>query len=111
MKIPTFECKPGCHGCCGLVPFTTSERDRVAAIRPLDQWEPFVDGSWVPTAALTTMTCPFLGADGCSIYEDRPIVCRLFGSVDHPHMKCPMGCAPKRLLTDAQSRQMIKEAA
>jgi Fe-S-cluster containining protein len=111
MKTPSFECKPGCHGCCGIVPFSTSEKNKVAALRPLEQWEPFMNSSWVPASALMTMTCPFLGKDGCSIYEDRPMVCRLFGAVDHPNMKCPMGCGPKRLMTDAQSREMIARAA
>jgi Fe-S-cluster containining protein len=111
MNIPSFACKPGCHECCGLVPFTTSERDRVAAIRPMEQWEPFMEGSWVPAGALATFKCPFLAAGGCSIYEHRPAVCQLFGAVDHPRMKCPMGCGPKRLLTDEQSREIIRRAA
>jgi Fe-S-cluster containining protein len=111
MKIPTFTCKSGCHECCGIVPFSTAERDKAAAVRPLEQWEPFVNGSWVPTSALLTMKCPFVTGQGCAIYEDRPTVCRLFGAVDHPNMKCPMGCGPKRLMTDAQSREMIARAA
>lgn len=111
MRIPSFTCKEGCHECCGLVPFTTAERDRVAAVRPLEQWEPFVDGSWVPSAALASFKCPFVGEGGCSIYDVRPMVCRLFGAVDHPMMKCPMGSAPEKLLTDAQSRELLRRAA
>jgi len=109
--IPSFECEKGCHGCCGLVPFNTKERDRVAAIRPMEQWEPFVDGSWVPTAALNTMTCPFLSNGCCGIYDLRPMVCQLFGAVDHPMMTCPKGCGPAKKLTERQSREMIARAA
>lgn len=108
--IPTFDCEPGCHGCCGIVPFNTKERDRVAKVRPLEQWEPFVDGSWVPTAALATFSCPFLTNDGCGIYDLRPMVCRLFGAVDHPQMKCPKGCGPAKLIPEKESRRLIARA-
>jgi Fe-S-cluster containining protein len=110
-RIPSFTCREGCHECCGIVPFSTDERNRVAVSRPLEQWEPFVDSSWVPAAALSSFKCPFVGKDGCSIYELRPMVCRLFGAVDHPMMKCPMGSAPEKLLTDAQSRELLRGAA
>ena len=111
MKIPSFACKPDCHACCGLVPFTDSEKARVQVVRPLEQWEPFGNGSWVPRAALDTFRCPFVTSHGCGIYQDRPMVCRLFGAVDHPNMNCPMGCGPKRKLTDRQSRAILAGAA
>ena len=105
-KIPKFECRKGCHDCCGLVPFTRAERDRAAAARPLEQWVEIAEG-WVPAAALDTLRCPFLGKNGCAIYEDRPTVCRLFGAVHHPLMECPHGCGPKRKLTYSQSRRIL----
>ncbi len=110
-KIPSFACKEDCHGCCGLVPFNTKERDAIAKVRPMELWEPFVDGAWVPTAALATFSCPFLTKDGCGIYEIRPIVCRLFGAVDHPMMKCPEGCGPAKLIPEHKSRRLIARAA
>ena len=111
MKIPSFECKTGCHECCGIVPFSAAEREKAATVRPLEQWEPFINGTWVPSSALMTMKCPFVNDAGCSIYEHRPTVCRLFGAVDHPNMKCPMGCGPKRLLTEQRSREILRSAA
>ena len=108
--IPTFACKPGCHACCGLVPFTTPERDRVAQLRPMERWEAFGD-AWVTVSALATMRCPFLAGDGCGIYAHRPAVCRLFGAVDHPLMTCPHGCGPKRKFTETQSRRILAAAA
>lgn len=62
-------------------------------------------------AALDTFKCPFVSAGGCGIYEDRPMVCRLFGAVESDLMTCPHGCGPKRKLSEAQSRSMIAEAA
>lgn len=107
--IPTFTCRTGCHDCCGLVPFHTAERDRAAALRPLEQWEPFGDDTWLPKSALATMRCPFLGAGGCMIYDKRPIICRLFGAVDTEMMTCPHGCGPALKMTDIQARDMISE--
>ena len=79
------------------------------ALRPLEQWEPFINGSWVPRHALETFTCPFVTAGGCGIYEVRPMICRLFGAVDAPMMECPHGCGPARKLTEQQSRAKLAE--
>lgn len=111
MTIPDFTCKTGCHDCCGLVPFTEAEKTRAAALRPMEQWEPFMEGCWVARSALATFRCPFVTASGCGIYEARPMVCRLFGAVDHPDMTCPHGCGPKRKLTETQSRAKLAGAA
>jgi Fe-S-cluster containining protein len=107
-RIPGFACKKGCHDCCGLVPFTAAEKDRAAAIRPLEQWEPFGDTAFVTRSALATMTCPFVTADGCGIYNDRPMICRLFGAVDAPMLTCPHGCGPARKMTDVAARRMLE---
>lgn len=83
----------------------------MSKLKPLMKWEKFSTGSWVLAQALETMTCPFLKKDGCSIYEERPIMCRLFGAVDHRDMKCPMGCGPKKLISEADSIRLIRNAA
>jgi uncharacterized protein len=108
--IPSFACRTGCHDCCGLVPFLTPEKDRASVLRPLEQWEKFDGNSWVTKSALATMRCPFLTDGGCGIYDDRPVICRLFGAVDAPLMTCPHGCGPRSKITDRQARQMIDEA-
>ena len=109
-SIPTFSCKSGCHDCCGLVPFSDAEKARAIAIRLLEQWERFDDRSWVATAALQTLTCPFLTKVGCGIYDIRPAICRLFGAVDNPKMTCPHGCGPMKKLTDNQAFEIIDAA-
>jgi len=109
--IPSFACKSGCHDCCGIVPFTDAEKAGAVMLRPLEQWEPFQRGSWVARAALDTFRCPFLTRDGCGIYDARPMVCRLFGAVDHPMMTCPHGCGPKRKLTEVESRAALDASA
>jgi uncharacterized protein len=101
----SFDCKTGCDGCCGPVPFTDSEKASAQKVRPFEQWEAF-GKHWIPASALTTMTCPF-SRNGCEVYETRPMVCRLFGAVDNPRMKCPHGCGAKKLLTDAEAAVLL----
>ena len=107
VAVPKFECKPGCHDCCGIVPFSASEMAAAQKIRPLEQWEAFQKGSWVPRAALEGFRCPFISGGGCAIYEVRPMVCRLFGAVDDKLLTCPHGCGPAKKLTAAQGRALV----
>lgn len=54
-----------------------------------------------------TLTCNFLHNDKCSIYEDRPLICRLWGAVKQ--MRCPHGCKPFQYLTDGKSGKLIRQ--
>lgn len=82
--IPTFTCKQGCHDCCG--PVTTSAEEMA--------WLP-VKTSQERDAALEQLSCPHLGENGCQVYEDRPLICRLFGTT--PSLACPNGCKPSTM--------------
>lgn len=86
-KIPAFTCKKGCHDCCGPVPFSEEELARV------DERE------------LTSLTCPYLSKNGCDIYEERPIMCRLFGAVED--LPCPHGCRPIGLMSSQQAHKIL----
>lgn len=46
-------------------------------------------------APLADLTCDKLIDGKCSIYEDRPFICRVFGAVKSERMRCPHGCKPK----------------
>lgn len=55
-----------------------------------------------------TLTCPLLNPDGkCSVYADRPAICRIWGVVKE--MRCPFGCKPKRWMTKAESFEILSE--
>jgi len=88
-QIPSFKCKEGCTSCCGPIPFTKWEWDKVNNKRK-------VKG----------IDCPY-AKSGCEIYEQRPLICRLYGTVKG--MQCPYGCRPIVLLSEEQEQEIMKE--
>jgi hypothetical protein len=94
-RIPAFECVPGCHDCCG--PVTTSTDEMARLPRKSDQEH---------ASALAELSCPHLGEKGCEVYEERPIICRLFGTT--PQLVCPNGRRPD-VLTDPKLEQQIQQ--
>ncbi|PWQ93289.1 YkgJ family cysteine cluster protein [Leucothrix pacifica] len=84
-EIPSFECTPGCHDCCG--PVTTSSEEMSRLPRKTDAEH---------EAALAALNCVHLGPDGCTVYGERPLICRLFGTTET--LPCPNGCRPKTMV-------------
>jgi hypothetical protein len=87
-RIPVFECKPGCADCCGPVPFGKSEYAKIP--------EPVLAEG---------IGCPYIGDGGCSIYEVRPFLCRIYGTVED--LKCPHGCGPEKLFDVSEGKTML----
>lgn len=85
-QIPTFECVPECHDCCGPVTTSTEEMSRLPVKSELEH-----------ALALEAMSCPHLGAQGCEVYAERPLICRLFGTT--PKLACPNGRGPLVMLS------------
>lgn len=83
--IPEFACIPGCHDCCGPILASTEEMSRLPPISEADH-----------VAALSNWDCPHLGVTGCQVYEERPLICRLFGTT--PRLKCPHGRQPEAMI-------------
>ena len=46
-----------------------------------------------------SLVCPMLKHGRCSVHDIRPTICRLFGLMDDPRMRCPFGCVPDRLMS------------
>lgn len=95
--LPQIACKRLCTRYCGFVPMTNIEAKRIEKRtheRP----------SRTPTGA-----CAFLEMGACTIYELRPMICRLFGLVNSDLMRCPHGCVPSRWLTDAEGKQLLAQ--
>lgn len=92
-RIPTFECVPGCHDCCGPVTTSSEEMSRLPVKTDAEH-----------AAALEQFNCVHLGPNGCTVYAERPLICRLFGTT--PRLPCPNGCAPEQMIEPQVERQI-----
>jgi hypothetical protein len=55
-------------------------------------------------AALAELNCPYLGKNGCEVYEERPLICRLFGTT--PKLACPHGKRPEVMIASDLEQQI-----
>ena len=94
-QIPGFACEPGCHDCCGPVTASSEEMSRLP-----------VKSVAAHDAALAEWNCVHLGPQGCEVYDERPLICRLFGTT--ASLPCPRGRGPATP-TPAQVEQQVHE--
>jgi Fe-S-cluster containining protein len=92
-QIPSFECVPGCHDCCGPVTASSEEMARLPRKTAAEQ-----------DAALARFDCVHLGPQGCTVYDQRPLICRLFGTT--PRLPCPNGRRPLEMIDPHVERQV-----
>jgi Fe-S-cluster containining protein len=45
-----------------------------------------------------------MGPNGCTVYEERPLICRLFGTT--PKMPCPNGRRPENMIDPKVEREI-----
>lgn len=102
--IPKFKCIEGCTDCCGPVPASREEKRKAPLLAgTADQIENLVDENVIAWCAM----CPYARPEhGCAIYEDRPFICRLFGTSEHPHLTCHHGCGSEKKFTLEQTAQL-----
>ena len=92
-QIPSFECVEGCHDCCGPVTTSSEEMFRLPVKTDAEH-----------TEALDDYSCVHLGPNGCTVYEERPLICRLFGTT--PKMPCPNGRRPENMIDPKVEREI-----
>jgi Fe-S-cluster containining protein len=51
------------------------------------------------------LTCPHWGENGCKAYDQRPLVCRMFGTV--PKLACPKGRGLLIMLSQKLEEEML----
>ena len=89
--LPVLECQQKCGSCCGPI-----------KVGP-DEWRRLVERVGAEPSARTLMLglrCPWVTPGGlCSVYDVRPMICRLWGAV-RMVMACPHGCKPERWLSE-----------
>lgn len=96
-RIPAIACCGACHDSCG--PIETSVRERVRIERQAGRALTCGEGA----------SCSMLTPDRrCSVYENRPLICRLWGVVES--LPCPYGCKPERYLTNEEGYVLMAEA-
>jgi Fe-S-cluster containining protein len=110
-EVPAVSgCKPGCGRCCGPVPWSAAELARVEDRIPSGTVRvpaPGGQGHVVLVHPLTT-ACAMLAADkSCTVYEARPLMCRLFGAVDAEFMTCQFGAKAARPLSDKAGHRLV----
>ncbi|WP_338800324.1 YkgJ family cysteine cluster protein [Pseudomonas sp. RSB 5.4] len=97
-QIPSFECVPGCHDCCGPVTTSPEEMARLPRKTRAEQ-----------DAAMDELNCVHLGPNGCTVYEERPLICRLFGTTKT--LPCPNGRGPVELIHPRVEKQIFEYMA
>jgi Fe-S-cluster containining protein len=93
--IPDFACQPGCHDCCGPVTASSEEMARL----PRKSAE-------AQARAMAELSCPHLGEQGCQVYAERPLICRLFGTT--PRLACPNGRGPATMVEAGIEQQVLQ---
>lgn len=83
LDLPPMRCDQGCDLCCSdVVPVSEAELVRVLAYAN--------ERGIAPQTARPEM-CVWFGAaepGRCAVYEVRPLICQLYGHIDHPSLTC-----------------------
>ena len=98
-RIPAIACKRLCQDCCGQVIMTDFEYQRIVNRA----------GRNPPMPRSINDPCHYLKGGLCKVRDIRPALCRLWGVVDNPIMKCPYGCVPERWLSDEEASIIMDE--
>lgn len=97
-QVPRLQCKGHCHIYCTVIPTHPAEAENIIEKHGA-----------VPLPTKDKLRCSYLGEDKrCQIYEDRPLICRLWGAVRK--MKCEWGCSPiGGYLSEGKSSKLQKQ--
>ena len=107
---PEAACRSGCAGCCFQpVMISQAEAEVIAketkqALQTPPEWR--ID----PPSEFVGQRCTFLGEDNrCTIYESRPMACRLLFNMDRDELLCQIvpGSAAKVPYANAMQYQML----
>lgn len=89
-ELPAFTCQQQCQASCGVIVMSRLEWVRIQ--RKL---------GYKPKGK-PTLVCPMLKQGRCSVHAIRPTICRIWGLVDMPLMRCPYGCIPARWMSEEE---------
>lgn len=96
-RLPQVNCKGKCLKGCSIIGMYPIELEGITDA-----------GHEVPRASVNhvagEISCSALQQGRCSIYENRPLVCRLYGVAEG--LTCLYGCQPDRLLSEAEAEEI-----
>lgn len=94
-QIPDAGCKGLCQEFCGPVVMSSEEWQRIK--------------ERAGNVRAVSLQCPLLSPEGkCTVYEVRPMICRLWGSVES--LRCPHGCKPAAYLSKEDGFEFLAGA-
>jgi Fe-S-cluster containining protein len=102
-RIPKMkDCKGKCADSCTVIPCTPFEKKRLEAA----MGQVFEPKGRPPFP----VRCSALTREGkCSQYDLRPAICRAFGAMNHPFMRCEHGCTPERWMSPVEFSEILLE--
>jgi uncharacterized protein len=102
--IPPVACKPDCGNCCGPILMTHIEWKR---IEDRLGHAPAGESSLYLACDFATGNCSLLVDNKCSVYDIRPLVCRLYAT-GPSGLQCPHGCKSERRVSDVTADMKMK---
>lgn len=106
-KVPKLACKGLCHASCGIIPLVGKERELANRVAPEHVEKLGIKGADITIYDEDRGCCPFLRSERCSIYEERPLICRSWGVADG--MPCPHGCQPEERMSKKRFDSLVEE--
>lgn len=103
-RVPNANCTGQCINSCYNVP--AFRQEPIVALTDPKHIQPV--GEHLVILTERDGKCPHLIDGRCSQYENRPLVCRLYGS--SVPLPCPFDCKPDRLLSKAEADSIKKTA-
>lgn len=105
-QVPNIKCKGSCTDECTFIPVTrvellAVERTALGPVRTLEDARPGVEVLGIDA----NNKCQLLVGGRCSVYESRPLICRLYGVASG--MPCEHGCKPDAVLSKEVSAVLL----
>lgn len=108
-KIPKIECKGLCHETCAFIAASNIEQKRVKE-RLHQNIFISIESVYKNPKKFTLKDmkyCKALKDKRCSIYNIRPLICRLYGVAEG--LECQFGCKPERIMSDEEAALLINQ--
>jgi Fe-S-cluster containining protein len=103
-ELPAIECKGECAHSCKEIVVSHLELRRIVKRRRVRMRA----REMAPVIRIEGDPCPYLRHGRCTVYEARPMLCRLWGLTEE--MVCPHGCEPERQLTQEEFVSFMRRA-